>query len=130
MKKLLFYSALAVSVVSVACVCPCLSKDSNLRILNQARCICDGVSTNFCFICNHRSCDCPSHGLNMGTNFLHACCWVVYDHTSDKSLFVSLERDEALEAFFNLSTPDNWLDLVRFDVSKDYLQNSTIFVHK
>lgn len=128
---------LSVSLLILAAICPCLSRDPNIRLLNQEKfCICDGVSSNYCWSCSHLSCDCPrfkcspSSPAPVGSAFNDSCVWAVYNHTIDKVVFASPQREACLDAFFKLSTPSNFLDLVRYDLSKPYLIKSKIFVHK
>lgn len=56
--------------------------------------------------------------------------WAVFDHDKNRVLFSSQDRRFVVEKFFDLSTESNTLDVVRFDLSEEFLQKSTIFVHK
>lgn len=128
---------IAASLVLLAAICPCLSRDPSIRLQNRADvCICDGVSSNYCWVCHHNSCDCPSRKSTpykpfvCSDAFTTSCVWAVYNHDINKVVFSSPQRDACLDAFFKLSTPSNFLDLVRYDLSKPYLLDSKIFVHQ
>lgn len=102
-KKFLLVFGLFLLPVLVVGWCQCYFDKCETRLMNQ--------------VC---SCSFPSD----------CCIWAVFDHCSNRVLFCSQDRCSVVEKFFDLSTESNALDVVRFDLSYEFLHKSKIFVHK